>query len=151
MKSLKQVYSSIIVNSPPHAFVTLPLQSGIGLFMQASNVEYGGWIPWVWILLTSVIYSILYLYPVDCSWIPSSDRFINIIGNYYYNIGGCATTMASQVERMIDNNQDDDQLWALLGFLTSFIRMLNRLNFCFGFVVNYLESNNHFFFRDVCR
>lgn len=64
----------------------------------------------MWILLTSVIYSILYLYPVDCSWIPSSDRFINIIGNYYYNIGGCATAMASQVEKMIDNNQDDDQL-----------------------------------------
>lgn len=42
MKSLKQVYSSIIVNSPPHAFVTLSLQSGIGLFMRASNVEYGG-------------------------------------------------------------------------------------------------------------
>lgn len=147
MKSLNQVYNSIFVNTPPpaHAFVSLPLQSGLAFFARASDVEYGGWIPWVWILLTSVISSILYLYPVDYTWIPVSDRFINIIGEYYTRIGSCADGIASQVDRMINNNQEDAQLWALLGFLTDFIRMLNRLNFCFGFVINYLRSNDHSF------
>lgn len=86
-------------------------------------------------------YLIVRYFPHDGSWVPTSEWIISPLGNLHSKLVWGAVLIGDKIQNILNSPEADrEQLIAILGFLTEFIRWLRRLNFCFNIVLVHLES-----------
>ena len=143
---LYQIYN-ILIHSPPkpHEFVRINMHSGLDFIRDQDPAISAIFIPRSWIMFGLLMgYYIVRYFPHDASWVPISDWVITPLCNLHSKLGWGAVLIAEKIQNTL-NSPDipRDELIAILGFLTEFIRWLRRLNFCFSIVLRRLNTIDH--------
>lgn len=102
-------------------------------------------IPKAWAVFIFVLgFLVVRYFPHDNSWVPTSDWIITPLCNIQGQLGATAALIAEKVQNILSRPEvEEDELRALLAYLTELIRWLRRLNFCFSFVLAHLNSIQH--------
>lgn len=122
--------------------------SSFGLINDPAETLLDQRVPRSWVAFGIVMgYLIVRYFPYDGSWAPTSEWIITPLCNLHSKLVWGAMLIAEKIQNILNSpDVDREQLIAILGFLTEFIRWLRRLNFCFTFVLAHLDSINYWAF-----